>query len=36
MLRISGDLVNGPELERWAVRLGVLGEWEQAQDLREP
>src|SRR3990172_12678568 len=34
MLRISGDLVDRPELERWARRLGVEGEWTQAQDLR--
>lgn len=31
MLRISGDLVDRPELERWAARLGVEGEWKQAQ-----
>jgi len=36
MLRISGDLVNRPELERWAVRLSVEGEWEQALEFREP
>ena len=31
MLRISRDLVNVPELERWVARLGVEREWEQAQ-----
>ncbi len=36
MLRISGDLVDRPELERWAARLGVEGEWKQAQDFQEP
>lgn len=36
MLRISGDLVDRPELERWAARLGVEGEWTQAQDFHEP
>ncbi|MDO8667351.1 MAG: nucleotidyl transferase AbiEii/AbiGii toxin family protein [Gemmatimonadales bacterium] len=36
MLRISGDLVNRPELERWAARLGVEGEWKQAQDFQKP
>ena len=36
MLRISGDLVDRPELERWATRLGVEGEWKQAQDFEEP
>ena len=36
MLRISGDLVDRPELERWAARLGVEGEWKQAQDFEEP
>jgi len=35
MLRISGDLVNRPELERWAARLGVEGEWTQAQEFQE-
>ena len=34
MLRISRDLVNFPELERWAGRLGVEREWEQAQHYR--
>jgi hypothetical protein len=33
MLRISGDLVDRPELERWAARLGVESEWKQAQDF---
>ena len=36
MLRISGDLVDRPELERWAARLGVEGEWQQAQEFQEP
>jgi hypothetical protein len=35
MLRVSGDLVNRPELERWAARLGVEGEWTQAQEFQE-
>ena len=36
MLRISGDLVDRPQLERWAARLGVQGEWTQAQEFQEP
>ena len=36
MLTISGDLVDRPELERWAARLGVESEWKQAQDFRGP
>jgi hypothetical protein len=36
MLRVSGDLVNRPELERWAARLGVEAEWRQAEDFHEP
>lgn len=36
MLRISGDLVDRPELERWASRLGVEDEWKQAQGFHEP
>jgi len=35
MLRISGDLVDRPELERWAASLGVEREWQQAQDFHE-
>ena len=35
MLRVSGDLVDRPELERWAARLGVEGEWTQAQEFQE-
>ena len=35
MLRISGDLLDRPELERWAARLGVVGEWQLAQDYQE-
>jgi len=36
VLRISGDLVDRGVLEQWAARLGVLTEWQQAQDFREP
>jgi len=36
MLRVSGDLVKRPELERWAARLGLEGEWAHAQEFREP
>jgi hypothetical protein len=36
MVRISGDMVDRPELERWAARLGVEREWQQAQDFHEP
>jgi hypothetical protein len=35
MLRISRDLVDVPELERWAARLGIVREWEAAQGYRE-
>lgn len=35
MLRVSGELIDRPELERWATRLAVLDEWQQAQDFRE-
>lgn len=35
MLRISGDLVNRPELEWWTVRLGLEKEWERAEALRD-
>jgi hypothetical protein len=35
MLRVSGDLVDRPELEHWAARLGVEGEWTQAQEFQE-
>jgi hypothetical protein len=31
MLRFSRDLVNFPELERWAARMGVEREWATAQ-----
>jgi hypothetical protein len=34
MLRVSGEAVDRPELERWAARLGVEGEWEHAQRYR--
>jgi Nucleotidyl transferase AbiEii toxin, Type IV TA system len=33
MLRVSGDLVDRRELERWTVRLGVVGEWQEAQEV---
>lgn len=36
MLRVSGDLVDRPELERWAAQLGVESEWRQAQEFHEP
>ena len=36
MLRISGDLVDRGVLEQWAARIGVLDEWQHAQDFREP
>lgn len=35
MLRISGDLVDRAVLERWAARLGVEAELQQAQDYQE-
>lgn len=35
MLTVSGDLVNRPELERWAGRLDVMREWRMAQDDQE-
>jgi hypothetical protein len=35
MLGISRDLLDVPELERWATRQGVEREWQQAQDYRE-
>lgn len=35
MLRISGDLLDRAELERWAVRLGVEREWQLALDYHE-
>jgi hypothetical protein len=35
MLRISGDLVDRAVLERWAARLGVENEWQQAQAYQE-
>ncbi len=34
--KVRGDLVDRAELERWAYRLGVQAEWQQAQDFREP
>ena len=36
MLRISGDLVDRPELARWVARLGVEEEWKLAQAFRDP
>jgi hypothetical protein len=36
MLKISGDLVDRPALERWAARLGVEAEWRKADSMREP
>lgn len=35
MLRISGNLVDVPVLERWVARLGVEREWTAAQGYRE-
>ena len=35
MLRVSGDLLNRLEVERWALRLGVEAEWRQALQLPE-
>jgi hypothetical protein len=35
MLRISGALLDRPELERWAVRLGVEHEWQLALGHRD-
>lgn len=35
MLRISGEFVDRAALELWAARLGVEGEWQQAQDFPE-
>lgn len=36
MLRVSATRVNRAELERWAERLGVEREWQQALSLSEP
>lgn len=36
MLRISGDLIDRGVLEQWAARLGVMGEWQQAQNFTSP
>ena len=33
MLRVSGALVDRAELERWATRLGVVGEWQRSQEF---
>lgn len=33
MLRVSGATVDRVELERWASRLGVVGEWQRAQEI---
>jgi hypothetical protein len=35
MLRISGDLVDRPELERWVMMLRVEAEWRKAQHFLE-
>jgi hypothetical protein len=35
MLRVSGDLVDRPSLERWATRLEVEAEWRQAQQFAD-
>lgn len=36
MLRISGDLVNQGEVERWARRLGVEQEWDRVRPPHDP
>lgn len=36
MLRVSGDLIDRPELARWVAKLGLEGEWIQARDFQEP
>lgn len=36
MLRISGEMVDRPELERWVAKLGTEREWALAQDYQEP
>lgn len=36
MLRVSGDIVDRSELERWVARLGVENEWRQAREFEEP
>jgi hypothetical protein len=36
MLRVSGDLVDHAELDRWVVRLGLAREWAQAREFQEP
>lgn len=36
MLRISGDLVDHGEVERWARRLGVEQEWDRVQRHHDP
>lgn len=36
ILRISGDLLDRPELQRWIARLGVEHEWVLAQAFDDP
>ena len=36
MLTVNEDLVDRPELERWAARLSVEREWQKAQDCKDP
>lgn len=36
MLRVSGDLVDHAELDRWVVQLGLEREWARARDYQEP
>jgi hypothetical protein len=36
MLRVSGDFVDRPELDRWVAQLGLEREWTRARDYREP
>ncbi len=35
MLRISGSMLDRPEFERWAAKLGVEREWQLAQEYHE-
>ena len=36
MLRVSGDLVSRPDIERWAAKIGVEQEWERVQNHPDP
>jgi hypothetical protein len=36
MLRVSGDLVDRPELDRWVAQLGLEREWARAIEFQEP